>query len=131
MNLDKAIELGRKKVQNGYVNDQINDLDDKVFEILGYTEADYYGTEEIVELKRRFDYENDHYDMKFYEYKNFELVESSFGKAVHTPEYQNDNIFIFSELEDEKREYYVAIIINNDQIALMFQDTNDQQRHSR
>ena len=113
MKLEKAIELGKEKVRNGYVSDQINDLNNIVFEILGYTEADYYGTEEIDELKRKFDSENDIYDMKFYEYIDFELVECSFGKAVHTSEYQNNNIFIFSEMEDEKRKYYVTIIINN------------------
>ena len=114
MDVKKAIELGKEKVRNGYVSWQFDDLNDKVFEILGYTEADYYGTDEIDSLKKRFDTENDLYDMKFYQYTNLELVECSFGKAISTTEYKNDDIFIFSELEDEKRQYYVTIIINNE-----------------
>ena len=52
--------------------------------------------------------------MKFYQYTNLELVECSFGMAISTTEYKNDDIFIFSELEDEKRQYYVTIIINKE-----------------
>ena len=95
MDVKKAIELGKEKVRNGYVSGQFDDLNDKVFEILGYTEADYYGTDEIDSLKKRFDTENDLYDMKFYQYTNLELVECSFGKAISTTEYKNDDIFIF------------------------------------
>lgn len=113
MNLAKAIELGKEKVRKGYVSEQFNDLNDKIFEILGYTEADYYGTDEIDSLKSRFDEENDMYEIKFYQYIDRELVECSFGKAISTPEYEED-IFIFSQLEDDKRLYYVTLIINND-----------------
>lgn len=113
MNVKKAIELGKEKVRKGYVKDQINDLNDKVFEILGYTEADYYGTEEIDSLKNRFDQENDIYVMKFYQYIDLELVECSFGKAISTLEYKENDIFIFSQIEDDKRQHYVTIIINN------------------
>lgn len=114
MNEVKAIELGKEKVKNGYVANQFNDLNDKVFEILGYTEADYYGTEEINSLKSKFDKENDIYEMKFYQYIDRELVECSFAKAISTSEYEEDDIFIFSQIEDDKRQHHVTIIINND-----------------
>ena len=115
MNVVKAIELGKEKVKKGYVKSQFNTLNDKVFEILGYTEADYYGTDEIDNLKSKFDNENDIYEMKFYQYINRELTECSFGKAISTLEYEEDDIFIFSQLEDDaKRQHYVAIIINKD-----------------
>lgn len=114
MNVEKAIELGKEKVRRGYVSSQINDLDDKVFEILGYTEADYYGAEEIESLKSKFDNQNDLYDIKFYQYIDNELVECDFGKAISTLEYEKDDIFIFSQIEDDKRQHYVTIIINND-----------------
>ncbi|WP_195612697.1 hypothetical protein [[Clostridium] symbiosum] len=114
MNVQKFIEIGKEKVRNGYCSNQFNDLNEKVFEILGLTEADYFGTDEIQDIKKKFDKENDIYDMKFYSYISYELVECSFGKAVSTPEYEKDNIFIFSQMEDEARKYYVAIIINND-----------------
>ena len=114
MNVQKFIEIGKEKVRNGYTRDQFDYLNDKVFEILGFTEADYFGTDEIESIKSKFDNENELYDMKFYSYIGYELVESSFGKAVSTPEYEEDSIFIFSEMEDDTRKYYVAIIINND-----------------
>lgn len=114
MNLIEAIELGKEKVRSGYCREQYDDLNDNVFEILGYTQADYYGTEEIDILERQFDKENDYYDMKFYQYTNHELAECSFEEAISTTEYENDDIFIFSEMEDKKRQYYVAIIINNE-----------------
>ena len=114
MNVDKYIEIGKEKVRKGYVSNQFDDLNDKVFEILGLTEADYYGTEEIDSLKKRFDNENDIYEMKFYRYIDHELVECSFGKAISTSEYEEDDIFIFSQIEDDKRQHYVTIIINND-----------------
>ena len=114
MTIDEAITLGKEKVKNGYCNDQYNSLNDKVFEILGYTEADYYGTEEINCLKRKYDQENEFYEMKFYKYTEFELIECSFGKAISTLEYRQKNIFIFSQLEDDIRKFYVTIIINND-----------------
>lgn len=113
MKIENAIELGKEKVMSGYQSDQMDDLTDKCFEILGYTEADYYGTEEIQELKKKFDQANDLYEMKFYQYVDCELVECSFGKAISTPEYEKENIFIFSQLEDEKRQYYVATIEND------------------
>ncbi|WP_313130959.1 hypothetical protein [Anaerocolumna sp.] len=114
MNAVEAIELGKEKVRKGYVSSHINDLNDKVFEILGYTEADYYGTEEIDSLKSKFDNDNDLYEVKFYQYIDNELVECSFEKAISTLEYEEDNIFIFSQREDDKRQHYVTIIINND-----------------
>lgn len=113
MNINKAIELGKEKVRNSYVSEHINDLDNKVFEILGYTEADYYGTDEIDSLKRKFDSENDIYEMKFYQYGDSGLCECSFKEAISTLEYKENNIFIFSQMEDDKRQYYVSIIINN------------------
>lgn len=114
MKEQQAIELGKDKVRRGYVKDQIDSVDDKIFAILGYTEADYFGTEEIVSLKQQFDTENDFYDMKFYRYSALHLEECSFGEAISTPEYKQDDIFIFSQLEDDKRHYYVTKIINND-----------------
>lgn len=114
MKTENAIELGKEKVMSGYLSDQIDDLTDKCFEILGYTEADYYGTEEIQELKKNFDQESDSREIKFYQYIDCELVECSFGKAISTPEYEKENIFIFSQLEDEKRRYYVVTIENDD-----------------
>lgn len=41
-------------------------------------------------------------------------LEVNIERRDSTPEYKVDNIFIFSELEDEKRQCYVAIIIDND-----------------
>lgn len=114
MNIDKAINLGKEKVKNGYCKEHYNSLSDKVFEILGYTEADYYGTGEIDCIKRQCDQENEFYKMKFYKYTELELVECSFGKAISTLEYKQENIFIFSQLEDDIRKFYVTIIINND-----------------
>lgn len=114
MKLEKAIELGKEKVRRGFLKNHLNNLDDKVFEILGYTEADYYGTEEIDSLKSQFDNENDIYEMKFYQYINYELVECSFGRAVSTSIYEKNDIFIFSQIDDDKRKYYVTIIINKD-----------------
>lgn len=114
MNVDKAIELGKEKVRNGYCKEQFFDLCDKVFEILGYTEADYYGTEEIYTLKQRFDQNNELFEMKFYKYVDLELVECTFGVAISTSEYEEENIFVFSQLEGDERRYYVALIVNRD-----------------
>ena len=54
MKLDDAITLGKDKVRNSYVSHQINELDDKVFEILGYTEVDYYDTEENYSIHNQY-----------------------------------------------------------------------------
>lgn len=112
MTVDKAIELGKEKVLNNPFMNELDDLNDKALEIIGYTEAIYYGTDAIQCVKRKFDKENFIYDMKFYKYIERELVECSFGKAVSTPEYEQDNIFLFSQMEDDKRQFYLAIIID-------------------
>lgn len=112
MSREKAIEIGKEKVMKaGFKVESI--LYDTIFEILGYTEADYYGEDEISNIKNMFDTQNDIYEMKFYQYEDQELVECSFGKAISTSEYKNYDIFIFSCIEDKKRKYYVAKIINN------------------
>lgn len=110
--IQKAIELGREKVRRGYVSDLIDEVSEKALEICGMTEADYYGTDEIKYLKGRYDKENDYYKMKFYKYFNRSLQECSFVEALSTPEYMNENVLIFSQMEDEKRMYYVTDIIN-------------------
>lgn len=108
-----AIKIGQEKVRKGYVNDLYDEVSDIVFEICGFTEADYYGTAEIGELKKRLDKENTMYDMKFYKYEDRHLVECSFGEAMSTDLYSSEGAFIFSEMEDGEREFYVADIINS------------------
>lgn len=113
MSREKAIEIGKDKVIKEGFCVKSDVLCDKIFEILGYTEAGYFGEDEISNIKNMFDTQNDIYEMKFYQYVDQELVECSFGKAISTSEYKNDGIFIFSSIEDEKRKYYVVKIINN------------------
>lgn len=114
MKVAEAIKLGMEKVKNNRFINKLDDLNDKAFEILGYTQAEYYGTDEISYLKTQFDKENVLYEMKFYQYIERELVECSFGKAVSTVEYEKNDIFLFSQIEDDRRQYYLAIIVNKD-----------------
>lgn len=111
MKKDKVIEIGKDKVKNGYMKSQFDELPDKVFEIVGATIADYYGTTTIRSIKKKLDNDNQIYDLRFYKYCGFELEECSFISALSTPEYEENDIFIFSEAPEEKRIYYVAQII--------------------
>ena len=113
MNFVDAIENGKEKVRQGYVADQIDDLNDKIFEILGSTNADYYGMDKIDTIKAKFDNENNIYNILFYKCINNNLVECSYEEAIDTAEYKENNIFIFSQIEDDEKKEYVALIINN------------------
>lgn len=113
MNKDMFVKIGKDKVKNGYMKSHFNELHDKVFEIVGATKADYYGTTTIEDMKNRLDNENGIYCLKFYKYVDFELEECSFVGALSTLEYEENNIFIFSEAPEDERMYYVAQVINN------------------
>lgn len=113
MSLDEIIENGKEKVRQGYVKEQFNSLNDRIFEILGNSDADYYGMDTIDNIKAKFDDENDIYEMLFYKYINNKLVECSYEEAINTSQYKENNIFIFSQIEDDTRKEYVALIINN------------------
>lgn len=113
MDKNMFIEIGKEKVIRGLMNKHLDDLDNMTFEILGSTEADYYGTTTIKDMKKKFDSENEIFDLKFYKYIDFQLKECSFIDALRTPEYNNDDIFIFSQAPEDKRLYYVTKIIKD------------------
>ncbi|ANS76969.1 hypothetical protein AWM70_22255 [Paenibacillus yonginensis] len=105
----ELIERGRHKVGKSLMAHHIKEgIPEKILEIVGATEAEYFGTTELSYFER----DREINQFKFYRYENFELINCSYGAAVNTMEYLSEKIFIFSEEPEEVIKYYVAEIIN-------------------
>ena len=93
--------------------DWYRDITDIMYEIIGYTKCDYYGTSSLEDIKEAYD-EDDEADYIFYKYEDCGLVECSFGAACNTAEYETDRIFLFSYIEDNRiRRYHLTLIIDD------------------
>lgn len=105
----ELIEKGRHKVGNSFMKHHLKEgISEKILEIVGATEAEYFGTTELSYFER----DKEINQFKFYKYENFELIKCSFGAAINTSDYQLERIFIFSEEPEEETKYYVTEIIN-------------------
>lgn len=95
MDLNVAIKLENEKVRQGYIKSDYNDLTDKFFEIVSYTDVDYYGTISIIDIKNKYDKGNEIYEVEFYKYNNNKLLKCNLEKMLRTFEYRTEKIFIF------------------------------------
>lgn len=111
MNRDLLIKRGMGKIKNGFMSSSLNDnLSETILEIVGATEADYYGTTSLEDINQK---DASIYNIQYYKYFNHELIKCSFGSALNTLEYKNEKILIFSEEPEGTLKYYVAEIIKD------------------
>lgn len=111
MSRDLLVKRGKKKIKNGFMSSSLKDnLSETILEIVGATEADYYGTTSLEDINQK---DASIYKVQYYKYSDYELIKCSFGSALDTLEYKNEKILIFSEESEGILKYYVAEIIKD------------------
>ncbi|WP_102399626.1 hypothetical protein [Haloimpatiens massiliensis] len=85
-----------------------DNISETILEIVGATEADYYGTTSLEDINQK---DASIYKVQYYKYSDYELIKCSFGAAINTEEYKNEKILIFSQEPEGVLEYNVAEII--------------------
>jgi len=105
MNRKTLMEKGRYKISNSHMKGRLNAVPNIVLEIVGATDAEYYGTTSITDFTKN---EGDFEDITYYKYQDYELVNCSFGSVLETKEYISDQVIIFSVISDDERIFYVT-----------------------
>ena len=102
MTKDAIIERGKAKTwypDNPVTKTEKTELPVKVYEILGSTDAFYFGYTTLDFFKC---WEKMYgTDPKYYKFVDGELVECTYRQALATTDYRNHRIFIFGELAKE------------------------------
>ena len=105
MTIKEAIEIGKKKIEPR--NQNLGSNPERIYEILGYTNAIFFGWNKISRIRY---FENLWQKHAYYQYVCHKLVKCSFKQALITPDFKNYGIFIFSfQKEDgywDYSEYY-------------------------
>lgn len=101
MTIEEAIELGKTKIDPQ--NNDLGDNPERIYEILGFTNAKFFGWNTIRHI-RHFEYHGQTHG--YFQYVCHKLVKCSFKQALITPDYKNYGIFIFSfQKEDDFWDY--------------------------
>jgi len=101
MTIQEAIELGKTKIDPR--NNDLGDNPERIYEILGFTNAKFFGWNTIRHI-RHFEYHGQTHG--YFQYVCHKLVKCSFKQALITPDYKNYGIFIFSfQKEDDFWDY--------------------------
>ena len=101
MTIEEAIELGKTKIDPR--NNDLGDNPERIYEILGFTNAKFFGWNTIRHI-RHFEYHGQTHG--YFQYVCHKLVKCSFKQALITPDYKNFGIFIFSfQKEDDFWDY--------------------------
>lgn len=112
----EAIAIGKTKIapRNKYLGRN----PERIYEILGYTNAEFFGWNTIRRI-RSFEYKGQHH--AYYQYVCHKLVKCSFKQALVTPDYKNYGIFIFS-LEEETCSEPFADFYNKPKVVLIMKN---------
>ena len=92
----EVIAIGKAKIDPR--NTYLGDNPERIYEILGYTDAMFFGWNTIRRI-RHFEYQGQSHG--YFQYVCHRLVKCSFKQALITPDYKNYGIFIFSFMEEQ------------------------------
>ena len=97
----------RRKPGTYLRNNDLGENPERIYEILGFTNAKFFGWNTIRRI-RHFEYHGQTHG--YFQYVCHKLVKCSFKQALITPDYKNYGIFIFSFQEEDDfwdySEYY-------------------------
>ena len=96
MTIKEAIEIGKKKIEPR--NQNLGSNPERIYEILGFTNAKFFGWNKISRIRY---FENLWQKHAYYQYVCHKLVKCSFKQALITPDFKKYKIFIFSIADED------------------------------